>query len=60
MWRHSYIVSADIATLPYLKVSPAMRDVLRAPVKITVQVLAASCHLSYRKFYGFFYSVPPI
>ena len=31
--------------------------ILRVPVKITVQVLAAGCQLSYRKFYGFFYSV---
>ena len=30
---------------------------LRLPVKISVQVLAAGCHLSYRKFYGFFFTV---
>ena len=34
-----------------------MRYFLRIPVKITVQVLAAGCQLSYRKFYGFFYSL---
>ena len=62
MWRHSYIVSAYIATLPYLTLScPILschvRYFLRVPVKITVRVLAAGCQLTYRKFYGFFYSV---
>ena len=49
MWRHSYVVSAYIATLPYV----TCEIFLRVPVKITVQVLAAGCQLSYRIFYGF-------
>ena len=31
-----------------------VRYFLRVPVKITVQVLAAGCQLSYHKFYGYF------
>ena len=30
---------------------------LRVSVKITVHVLAAGCQLSYRAFYGFFFTV---
>ena len=58
MWRHSYVVSAYIATLPYVTLScPVMfyhvKYFLRVPVKITVQVLAAGCQLSYRTIYVF-------
>ena len=59
MWRHSYCVSACIATLRYTilpyHVLPC-EIVLRVPIQITVHVLAAGCQLSYRKFYGFFKS----
>ena len=54
MWRHSYVVSDYIATLPYVTPVLPCEIFLRVPVKITVQVLAAGCQLSYRKFYGFF------
>ena len=64
VWRHSYVVSTYIATLPYVTLSCPilschLRYLLRVPVKITVQVLAAGCQLSYRKFYGFFTVQPP-
>ena len=52
MWRHIYVVSAYIATLPYNYYLALSR--LAIPVKITVQVPAAGCQFFYRKFYGFF------
>ena len=57
MLRHSYVVSAYIATLPYdtLLSYPILpcEIFLRVPVKITVHVLAAGCQFSYRKLYRF-------
>ena len=56
MWRHRYVVSVYMRNtiLPY----PVLQYeiVLRVPVKITVQVLAAGCKLSDGIFYGFFNS----
>ena len=57
MLRHSYVVSAYIATLPYDTLLPypilPCEIFLRVPVKVTVHVLVAGCQLSYRKFYRF-------
>ena len=66
MWRHSYVVSAyyHYATIPdSILTYPVLpcEIFLRVPVKVTVEVLAAGCQLSYRKFYGFlFYSAGSI
>ena len=61
MWRHIYLVSAYIATLPYVTLTCLILSchvtILRVPVKIAVQVLAAGCQLSYRNFYGFFFTL---
>ena len=59
VWRHSYVVSAyyRYATIPdTILPYPVLpcEIFLRVPVKVMVQVLAAGCQLSYRKFYGFF------
>ena len=58
VWRHSYVVLADITKLPYATLSNPVLSCharfLRVPVNITVHVLAAGFHLSDRKFYRFF------
>ena len=56
MWRQSFVVSAYIATLPYVTLSCNIlschvRYCLRVPVKLMVY----GCQLSYRKFYVFFF-----
>ena len=61
MWRHGYVVSAYIVLLIYVTLScPVLSchvDIFTASRKIPVHVLAVGCKLSYRKFYGCFYSV---
>ena len=59
MGRHVYILYRYAAVSNTTLLFPILpcEIILRVPVKITVHVLAAGCHLSYRKFYGYFYSL---